>query len=158
MVTGKLSLDGQALAEYAGKKRYRRRRAAGSKQRYGRKQSDHTTELEIEAIGAEIFVGELLGERWRDTDSPDYHGDVGLGNQVRHTRRENGRLLLHDSDKDDHIFYLVIGTYPEYTVIGSIVGGEGKRVGVVRELQPGRPAICVEQADLTPFARKLIQT
>lgn len=139
-----MTVQEQALAQSAGEARYARRRAAGSQQRYGRDAKAHTVELEVEAIGAEIAVARQIGREWVDTDRPDYDGDVGPGVQVRHTRHLNGRLILHEGDHDDHDFFLVIGTYPSLAVVGWISGAEGKRVGVVRELQRGRPCICVD--------------
>lgn len=143
-----LSHADQELATSAGQARFARRRAAGSQQRYGRDASTHTVELEIEAIGAEIEVARLIGREWIDTDRPDYDGDVGPGVQVRHTRHLRGRLILHAGDRDEHDFFLVVGTYPALEVIGWITGAEGKAVGKVKELQPGRPCICVEQDQL----------
>jgi hypothetical protein len=141
----------QARARAAGEARYARRRAAGSKQRYGRRAADHSVALEVEAIAAEIAVGHLIGHVWVDTDRPDRDtGDVGAGVQVRQTRHLGGRLLLHGDDADDHAFFLVVGIFPSFVVAGWITGAAGKCVGVVRELQPGRPCICVEQAQLWP--------
>ena len=139
------------LAKTAGEGRYTRRREAGSEHRWNRG-DDHTVELEIEAVGAEIAVGCSIGRRWEDVETPDYSGDVGEGVQVRHT--QHGRyLLLHGpesvasgerEDRDDHDFFLVTGMFPEYIVVGWATGARGKRIGEVKELQRGRPCICVD--------------
>lgn len=138
----------QELAERAGRARFDRRRQQKSKQKWGRNEMEHTVELEIEAIGAELAVAAVIGRTWTDSDSPDYHGDVGVGVQVRHSRHEHGRLILHHSDRGDHDFFFVTGVYPSFFVHGWIEGDEGKLVATPRELQPGRPALCVEQTQL----------
>lgn len=137
-----------AMATDSGQARYDRRREAGSKQRYGRNADDHTVELEIEAIGAEMAVARVLNRTWEDQDTPDYDGDVGERVQVRHTRHTNGQLLLHPDDKDNHAFFLVTGTFPNYNVVGWLMGKQAKSVGEIKELQPGRPCVCVQQKDL----------
>lgn len=143
------SLD-QRRATAAGKKRYAKHRKKGTQQRYGRAVNDHSEAKEIDAIGAEIAVGISIDEPWTDTDLPDYHGDLPGGVQVRHTTHTTGRLIVHDSDPDDHFFFLTTGTFPTYEVRGFLRGDRAKEVGVERELQRGRPAICVEQRQLAP--------
>lgn len=142
------------LATDAGTARFARRR--DTEQRYGRLQSDHTVELEIEAIGAEIAVARAIGRAWIDSDRPDYDGDVGDGVQVRHTRYSTGRLLLHPDDRDDHVFFLVTGVFPEFRVVGYLRGARARAVGRVLVLQPGRPVIAVRQSELTQMKAEQI--
>lgn len=133
------------LATEAGKRRFARR--SDNEHRWNRG-DQHTVELEIEAIGAEIAVARAIGRDWVDSDRPDYDGDVGPGVQVRHTRYVSGRLLLHESDPDDHWYFLVTGDFPTFRVVGFVRGDVAKKVGKVLELQECRPAIAVEQHDL----------
>lgn len=138
-----------ALATAAGTRRFAVREGV-AEHRWNR--VDAMTEaLEIEAIGAEIAVARALGKEWADTDMPDYHGDVGDGVQVRHTRHFNGRLLLHDSDRDEHFFFLVTGYFPVFDVVGYLRGDRAKALAVTRELQPGRPVMAVDQKHLQPL-------
>lgn len=139
----------QRVAQLAAERRFARRRSAGSSHRWNRG-DDHSVEKERDAIGAEMAAGVSVGRGWVDSPEPDHDGDLGPGLQVRFTEHERGRLLLHESDEDDHLFILVTGQFPVYMVRGQISGAEGKRVGVVRELRPGRPCVCVEQHQLEP--------
>lgn len=143
-----LSKEDQQLAFEVGQNRYNYHSARNTPHRWNRPPI-RDLNLEVEAIGAEIATARVLGLDWQDKSiEEDRDGDIQGGIQVRFTNYPTGRLLLHDSDNDDHVFFLVTGNYPNYVVQGWVPCDEGKAVGSVRELQPGRPAICVEQEDL----------
>lgn len=132
------------LAVEAGWARYDRRRAAGSKHRYGWA-GDRSVVTEITSIAAEIVVSRLIGHDWQDTPEPDHDGDCGPGVQCRWTKYPNGCLIVHPGDEDDHIFYLVTGDFPRLTIRGWLYGYEAKQDEHWGELQPGRPAFNVPQ-------------
>lgn len=134
-----------ALATEAGTRRYSRR--LGSAHRWG-DPDDHSVELEVEHVGAEIAVARALNREWADGDRPDPEGDVGDGVQVRHTRYPTGRLLLYSEDRDDHWYFLVTGTFPVFQVVGFLRGDAAKSVAKTIELKSGRPALAVKQSDL----------
>lgn len=141
----------QAIAQEAGRRRYHTHRVYKSAHRWNRKANDHSIDKEVEAIGAEMACARALGLTWVDHNKPDPEGDLGPGIQVRHTRYRTGKLLLHKSDSDDHVFYLVTGNYPNFTIAGWITGERGKRMAINQELQPGRPCMCVDQRFLEPL-------
>jgi hypothetical protein len=106
--------------------------------------------IDILAAGAEEAVAKLLGRYWTDTADPDSAGDVGDRTQVRWTPRNDGCLILHPEDPDDHYFFLVIGVMPVYTIAGYIRAGAGKQDAYWRADLP-RPAYFVPQTALRPY-------
>lgn len=68
--------------------------------------------------------------------------------EIRSTDRENGRLILHQSDKDWSPYLLVLSNaHPEYQLVGWIYGEEGKDAKYWRDNVP-RPCFMVPQSDL----------
>lgn len=131
--------------------RFNGHRARGTQHRWNRDQAEHTIELEAAAIGAEVAVADFLGLPWHDVGRPDSDGDGGMpGVQVRYTERPDGRLLVHDSDDDYHVFVLVTGGLLGFLLVGARRGLEAKQLGVWRELRAGRPCYVVERDDLLP--------
>lgn len=124
--------------------------ANGRRHRHGHDGTDNWT-MHIEAAGAEVAVARLTGRFWCASFLPDYAGDIGVGLQVRHTARATGRLILHPTDDDRHVFVLARGLMPEYDLAGWIVARDGKRLEWWRELQPGRGAYVVEACHLRPM-------
>lgn len=112
--------------------------------------------MDIEAAAAEMLVAKWLGKYWHSVaDSPEeLEGDVGKV-QVRHTKRSDGSLILHDRDSSDAVFVLVTGCYPEMQIQGWILGAEGKQRRYWRETD--RPAYFVPQdALLAPLELEII--
>lgn len=105
--------------------------------------------VDIEAAGAELAVAKAMGRFWTGTGGPDREtGDVG-GLQVRHSRRFDARLILHDRDIDDHAFVLITGSMPTFEVVGHILARDGKAADYWWAQAP-RPAYFVPVAALTP--------
>lgn len=106
-------------------------RRIGSKARcrtapYGDPQAN-LWDIDIEAAGAELAVAKAMGVYWTGICGyPEPAGDVG-GLEVRSTKRMDGRLILHDRDKDDAPYILVRGAMPIYQIVGWIYGRDGKQ-------------------------------
>ena len=85
-------------------------------------------DTDIEAAGAEMVVAKWLGRYWHAlaNDPTVLEGDVGKY-QVRHTRHENGCLVIYQKDKDDAVFVLVVGGYPNYMITGWLPGDRAKQ-------------------------------
>lgn len=100
--------------------------------------------MDIEGAAAELVVAKWLGKYWNSVadDPTQLEGDVGRY-QVRHTRRIDGRLILHDKDKNDAVFVLVVGQYPNYYICGWTDGATGKQQQYWRNGE--RPAFFVPQ-------------
>ena len=69
--------------------------------------------------------------------------------EVRTTPYEHGKLILHPSDGDDSIFWLLTGFNGTYNVRGWISGRDGKRDIYWSDPVGGRPAFFVPQDALS---------
>jgi hypothetical protein len=142
-----LTPDEMDLSALVARERFLRCRANGQRHKYGRKDEDHNVRKEIESVGSEIFAARKLGRTWVDSLKPDPKGDIGDWLQVRHTPRRYGRLLVHTPEQGDdptHIFFLVVGTFPRYRLVGWLKGSEAQKQQYWKELEPGRPCYAVE--------------
>jgi len=126
-VTVQITLDDgkQRIARTAAQGRFDRRK--NTRHRWGYQQNEHSIDVELDAIGAEIAAGLSIGVTWKDSSVPDSDGDLGERIQVRHTKWGTGRLLVHPEDKDDHCFILVRGKFPTFSIVGWMGGGEAKQ-------------------------------
>jgi len=107
--------------------------------------------FELDSVGAEIAVANILGLEWVELGRPDAEGDLEGGIQVRQSRRPTGRLIVHDYDPDDFLCVLVTGTFPVYDVRGWLPADVAKQVGRWTDPQPGRFAYFVDQHKLRPL-------
>jgi hypothetical protein len=81
----------------------------------------------IEAAGAELAVAKFLGRYWSGSvDTFKASGDVGPY-EVRWRSSTTYDLLIRPGDADDRPFFLVLGQFPTYRVVGWIMGRDGKR-------------------------------
>jgi hypothetical protein len=83
---------------------------------------------DVDAAGAEIAASKATGCRWNMTtgenlDEPDLHPSV----EVRHTTHDQGGLIFRPRDEPKRIFVLVIGTLPNYIVVGWARGADVRR-------------------------------
>lgn len=106
---------------------------------------------DIESSGAEAAVAKALGRYWLAVlqNPQDAKGDVS-GVEVRSTPRMDGRLIVHDRDKDDSPYVLVRGRFPNYQVVGWMLGRDAKQEKYKRN-GDGRPAYFVPDVDLRPM-------
>ncbi len=74
--------------------------------------------------------------------------DAGHNLEARTTRHEDGRLIIHRNDKDDHCFFLVVGCMGRYRVVGWMMGGDAKQDKYWSDPGTGRPAYFVPQHEL----------
>lgn len=103
-------------------------------------------QLHIEGCLGEYVIAKYLGVFWpgkgglRDADV----GDM----DVRTRSRDNYELILHESDPDDRVFWLVCGGNGKYRVKGWITGYDGKHSDYWKDPAGGRPAYFVPQSVL----------
>lgn len=108
--------------------------------------------LQIEGAMSEYALAKYLNVHWEGVGFPDAD-DVG-NEDVRVTTHENGCLILHDRDKDDKKYWLLIGQNGEYEIKGYIFGRDGKQKKYWKEKVPGRPCYFVPQCDLIYETRR----
>lgn len=104
--------------------------------------------FDIESNAAEQKVAKWLNVyHYAYSNNPrKLPGDAGEY-QVRHTRLRNGSLILHERDKDDATFILVVGDYPKQKIVGWIKGIDGKQQKFWDSTK-ARPAYFIKQAAL----------
>ena len=82
-------------------------------------------QIDIEGACAELAVAKHLNLYWDGSVNTFKKPDVGEY-QVRHTTRNNGRLIVRQKDADNEVYILVTGLAPVFNVVGWMVGGEAK--------------------------------
>ena len=68
--------------------------------------------------------------------------------QVRSSQNDNARLILHEDDKDDEIFFLVTGVFTDFQVHGWCYARDGKKPEYWQDPGTSRPAYFVPKAML----------
>lgn len=143
------------MAAMVGVMRNMRNIRLGSKEPYGSPNKDRWG-IDIESAIAEMLVAREFNQYWHTVGEGNIQqlpGDAGFL-QVRWTSHKNGHLLMHQRDKDDVPYILVIGSYPEYVIQGWVMGKEGKQAkywqGPNSILVP-RPCYCIPQSELRPI-------
>lgn len=105
--------------------------------------------VDIESCIAEYLVAKAFNLPWIPyRENPkEIKADVGENIQVRSTHLENGSLILHKEDDNDHIFVLVIGVGINKRIAGWIKGEDGKNKNFW-QTKTGRPCYFVPQSHL----------
>ena len=105
--------------------------------------------IDIEACIAEYLVAKTLNMAWIPyRENPlEIQADVGTNIQIRSTKLQHGSLILHEEDKNDHFFFLVIGTGLDKCIAGWITGEDGK-LRKYWQTKTGRPCYFVPQSHL----------
>lgn len=103
--------------------------------------------MHVEGALAEYAVAKYFGVFWNGSIGNYNASDVD-SMQVRQTHHKTGRLILHDDDKDEDIFILVIGNNGVYRIAGWCYGWFGKTIEFLDEPVKGRPAYFVPQKRL----------
>lgn len=105
----------------------------------------------IEGALAEVAFAKYTGLYWDGSVNVYAVPDVAQW-MVRHTKLDNGCLIVRHEDKDHYDYVLLTGTTPKYTIRGFLRGGDAKQDKYWREDENVHsPAWFVPQADLIPF-------
>jgi hypothetical protein len=109
-------------------------------------------EADIVGALAELALAKFLGVYWDGAVRVQERteGDVGPF-QVRATEIPKGSLILHERDRDEAIFHLVVVEGATCRLKGFITGAEGKRPGFWDDSKP-HPAFFVPQSALHPVS------
>src|SRR4029453_15200055 len=115
-------------AAYVGVQRHLRSLAKNRRQANGLMQ-EHTEpwSIDIEGAAAELAVARTVNQFWSASSEAFGPADVGGRIQVRWADSDAKRLIVHESDPDDHVFVFVVGRAPCYRVMGWIIGKDAKR-------------------------------
>lgn len=147
-----------AIAARIGEARTIRNRARGNGHRHG-KAPGADWSGDIEAACAEVAAAKGIGVYLPVTTTPDEdrHGDLGYGLHVRHSDRDDARLILHRDDQDVGLFILVVGRSPIYRLAGFLEAAAGKIERWWSDpTGDGRAAFFVPQSELHPIAGLVI--
>ena len=109
---------------------------------------------DVESALAEVAVAKSLGIYWNMSVNTGKAPDVGRY-QVRHTERQDGKLIIRPRDADDGIYILVTGQAPDYQIHGWIVGSAGKSVGKPWNPDGKEPAYWVDRGRLNSIENLL---
>jgi hypothetical protein len=141
----------QRLARHVAAKRQKDCEDKGAKNLRMGPQSDLQSHLD--GIGAELAFCKLMNvypdmvtDRWPDSDAITRYGDSV---DVKTTRYPNGRLVmpLHKVNKQSDLYALMVGTFPEYQMVGVLSAEQVFRPENVRDLGHG-PCYVIEQEKL----------
>lgn len=138
----------------------KRQEAAVRKRRPSAHNYDERNAIEIHTIGAiaEYAVAKLLKLHWNAYLEDLNKGgrnppDVGTDIQVRGTRYQRGRLIVHDSDSSDERFILAIVDGHRVRLAGWIQGSDAKNKRFWCDpASNNRPAYFVPAANLKSMA------
>lgn len=108
-------------------------------------------QLHVEGALGESVVAKHLGHYWNGHFGDLDAKDVGKL-QVRTSEGENNRLILHETDPDDDIYVLVVGSPPRYRIAGWIKGRDGKQNAYWTDPRGNRPAYFVPRHALRPMS------
>ena len=110
-------------------------------------------ELHILAAQGEMAVAKALNLFWSGTVGEYGAIDVGGAVEVRTRSQQWHELIIHEDDRDDVPFVLVLGgNAPLMFLAGWIWGREGKQPKFWKDPAKGRPAYFVPRSGLRPMA------
>lgn len=103
-------------------------------------------QLHIEGCLGEYAIAKYLGAFWPGKGRLRT-ADVG-DMDVRTRSRDGYELIVHDSDPDHRVFWLVCGSNGKYRVKGWIFGRDAKKDSYWKDPAGGRPAYFVPHSAL----------
>ena len=106
----------------------------------------------VEGALGEMALAKAFGLYW---SGGVFRGDDVGPYQVRTRTKHHYDLILHKTDNDEKVFYLVTGQHGRYVIRGWIKAADGKREEYWNDkADNGRAAYFVPQAKLNPVAVK----
>ncbi len=102
-------------------------------------------QVNIEGALAEMAMAKHLNVYW--TKGEFRAPDVGVVD-VRSTPHENGCLIVHETDEDGRVFWLLTGENGRYCIRGWMYGYEAKNAKYWKDPTGNRPAYFVPQSEL----------
>lgn len=151
-----LTDEEMALADHVAQERQRVQRGSG---RRDAKVIESGLDADVQGCRAELAVSRAFNLAWdgkifeiADWEKWRYLGHDVSGVEVRSTQHENGRLILHPSDKDDSPYILVRAVNPPaFTIVGWCWGRTGKKDLYWHDVGYGRPCYYYPNVCLKPI-------
>lgn len=81
----------------------------------------------IEGACGELVVCKFIGVYWDGSIDSFARADIGRSIQVRTRSKHSYELIVRPDDADDHIYVLVTGVCPKYTIRGYLYGRDAKK-------------------------------
>lgn len=148
LVTITLDASEYYMAMQAGCMRQVQNRRIGRPHYYGAP-ADRAEQFHINGSVGEACVAKHLGKYWLGKGT--FGGSDVEDYEVRSTSRQDGDLILHDSDKDDRPYISVYVSEGVGVIRGWLPGKDGKKKEYWRDPAKGRPAYFVPVAHLRPI-------
>jgi len=109
-------------------------------------------ELHLRGALGELALAKATNRYWSGA-GVGYHDEEDVGHvQVRVTQHLDGCLIVRPGDGHaDQPWVLVTGSYPDYTVVGWIIGRDARQGRFLRDPNGRPPAYFVPQSELVPL-------
>jgi len=104
--------------------------------------------IHIEGAAGEIAFAKAFGLYPGFTINTFKAADIGSNIQVRTRSERRYGLIVRPDDDDDAVFVHVIGSRPNYTIMGWLLGKDAKRAGYSETHGDRPPAFFVPSEDL----------
>lgn len=149
MRTVLLSKSDCAWAASVGQKRRRegRRQKLRLEEGFG---GNACMETDIDGAAAELAFCRWMGIPWAAKVNTFHEPDVDPNFQIRSTRWPSGRLIFRPNDPPDHLYVLLLGSMPKFTVQGFIPGAKCRQIEWIKSVNGHPPAWWVPQDSLEP--------
>ncbi len=138
------------LGALVGATRHLLRLRDGAQNRYTNGAPLNGWQIHVEGALGEMAVAKAFDLFWSGDVGQPGRGDIGNSLEVRTTATLDGHLILHPSDPDDSIYWLVVGKNGAYTIVGWIQGIDGKQEWYWRTRGVRHPAYFVPSESLHP--------
>lgn len=112
---------------------------------------ENAWDIEIEGAAAEMAYCKFRGKYWSASVNSFKDADCGINVQVRHTKLDNGSLIVREADNDEHYYVLVTGLSPSLRIVGWIKGGDAKNKAFIKGPNNRAIAYFVPQNKLMTF-------
>ena len=105
-------------------------------------------DYDINGAAAELAFCKWKGIHWSASVDNFTGADVGDDIQIRNAQKDDGSLAIKEHDQNDHVFVLLTGRIPEFTLRGWIRGKDGKKPHWKSNINKGQDTWLVPQEAL----------
>jgi hypothetical protein len=105
----------------------------------------------IHGAMAEVSLAKALNRAWTPGGMDISTGDVGYKLEVRATEYLSGHLLIYHKDKDESVFVLMVGHYPQFRDNPRCILGKEAKQDKFWRADADPPCWWVPQSELQPL-------